>query len=109
MVKAIKEEIIEIYEKKFKSAPFGYNKNDVDEFLDEIADFLEKISKSLENTDIQREDVVKENIVLKAQIIKLEEKLKEQIINKKVVDKNLEKKLNKMTKEIEDIRTMKLN
>ncbi len=109
MVKSIKEEIVEIYEKDFKNSPFGYNKNEVDEFLDEVAEFLERISKTLESTDVQREDVIKENIVLKAQIIKLEEKLKEQIRNKKVVDKGLEEKLDQMTKEIENIRTMKLN
>ncbi len=109
MIKSIKDEIVEIYEKDFKNSLFGYNKNDVDEFLDEIAEFLEKTSKTLESTDYQREETVKENIVLKARIIKLEEKLKEEFKNKKVVDKELEDKLDQMTREIENIRTMNSN
>lgn len=109
MIKDIKEEIVKIYEKEFKNSLMGYSKNQVDEFLDEIAEFLEGTSKTLKDSEEQREDMIKENIVLKAQVIKLEEKLKSEITNKRLADREIEKKLGEMSKEIEHMKTMKLN
>ncbi|MFV0246988.1 MAG: DivIVA domain-containing protein [Mycoplasmatales bacterium] len=69
----MKKLINEILEKDFKSSVSGYNKEQVDEFLDFIIDSLENIEAKNKNLVLDKEELEKENMKLKVKILDLEE------------------------------------
>ena len=108
MIKDIEDKVNEIFDTDFKSSLRGYKKSEIDIFLDMIADFMESIIHNIKIFETENDDILKENLFLKSQIIKLEKKIKEQKKEKELDEILLEKKLDKMTSEIKTIKSQNL-
>lgn len=69
----INEMIDKIYEKKFKTQFKGYKKLDVDTFLDEIIEELEKLDAKVDRLMEENEQFSKENFKNKVLLLKIKE------------------------------------
>lgn len=107
MIINLNEKITEVFEKEFKNSFLGYNKKEVDTFLDEIASTLEIVGKNLNNQKNTNDEILKENLGLKASIIKLEKQIKELEKSREVDDLILDKKLDKMEEQLKMLREEK--
>lgn len=97
----------EILTKEFKTSVSGYNKKDVDEFLDKILDFFEKLSKNVVDNEKYIDELTKNNLDLKMVIENLQQKNNVASLvstpgNTKVNE--IEKRLNVLSNQIEDIK-----
>lgn len=108
MIVDIDKKINEIFDKEFKNSLKGYNKKEVDIYLDDICETLENISKDLKQQQQDNDNILKENLALKSEIIKMEKKLREQNKNREVDELVLESKLNKMEEQLKILRNNNL-
>ncbi len=100
MVKEIKNMMNEIYDKDFKISFRGYKRQEVDAFLDEISELLELTIKNLKKQRKMHDEMLKENLTLKSQLIKQEKQLEESKKNKELETLLVEKKLAQMEQQI---------
>ena len=96
----MKNIIGDIAEKEFKQSLKGYNKNEVDDFLNEILDIIEPLLVKKETEEMKFEQMEIENFKLKKEIITLKNKIKEE--EKAYIDKQYirEKKIEQLEKEL---------
>lgn len=103
-----------LVEKKFKTAVRGYNKLEVDTFLDEIIENLEEKEKENNMLIKEKEKYEKENMKLKMEIVTAKDRkgfsdttsIDTHTMNKTsaFTENTFEKKMEKLEKEIEELR-----
>ncbi len=107
LIEEIIEKNKEIVGKEFKSTLNGYKKNDVDIFLDELVEFNEHIISRLEANEKEGDEMVRENLKLKNQVVKLDQQISEVEKSKNLDMLVLKQQLSDMQFEISKLKTIK--
>ncbi len=97
----------EIVTKEFKSTLNGYSKKEVDAYLDEIVEFNEHVISRLESNEKEDDAVIRENLKLKNQVVKLDKQVAEVEKSKNFDMIMLKQQLADMQRELQQIKNEK--
>lgn len=112
MNKDIDNMINKIVDKDFKNSIRGYQKKEVDDFLNEIIDFLDELNKVMEANEKYNDEATREILELKTSNNRMEEKLRELNATSKVEVTNpidveelaMEKKIDILQKKLDELK-----